>query len=189
MKPLISGGTGFIGSELAGILMRNGVKPVLLDPAPPRGRLMGVKGFDYTAADLSSLATLREIIRKYEVDTIFHLGGMLSMPCEHDPNKAFDVNVAGTHNIMEASRLEGAGLFIYASSIAVYSDDLPQSPINDDTLQRPNSMYGTTKVFGELLGPILCQALRDGFPRPARSFGGGAGFKSAAHVHLQLLGH
>lgn len=74
------------------------------------------------------------------------------MPCERDPWSAFEVNVSGTYHVLEAARLAGVGRFILSSSIAVYGEDLPPAPINDDSLQRPSSMYGTSKVFGELMG-------------------------------------
>jgi len=153
LKPLITGGTGFIGSQLARIMIDIGLRPVLLDPLPPRGPLLeSSREVDYTPVALGDLSLLRDTISKYGVDAIFHLGGMLSMPSEGDPLGAFDVNAAGTLNILEAARAAKVGLFIYASSIAVYSEDLPSGPITDATLQRPTTMYGATKVFGELLG-------------------------------------
>ena len=153
MTCLITGGTGFIGSYLARIMVEDGRRPVLLDPAPPRGRLLEiVDGVDYVQADLGSLSILLNVMRDYGVDTVFHLGGMLSVPSDHDPWSAFEANVVGTYNALEAARLGEARGFIYASSIAVYGEGLPEGPAGDDSLERPTSMYGSTKVFGQLLG-------------------------------------
>ena len=153
MKPLVTGGTGFLGSQLARIMVENGMRPVLLDPAPPRGRLLEVaQEVDHVPVSLGNPSVLRNAIKGFGVDAVFHLGGMLSMPSELDPVKAFEVNAVGTLNVLEAARAEGVKLFLYASSIAVYSEDLPSGPITDATLQRPATMYGATKVCGELLG-------------------------------------
>lgn len=153
MSILITGGTGFLGSTLAGIIMDHGQRPVLLDPAPPRGALRERDGaYDYVAAGLSSLPVLIDTMRQYKVETVYHLGGMLSMPCERNPWLGLEVNVGGTQNVLEAARLEGVGRLVFASSVAVYGQDLPEAAITDQSLQRPTSLYGLSKVHGELLG-------------------------------------
>jgi nucleoside-diphosphate-sugar epimerase len=153
MTTLITGGTGFIGSYLTRILVEQGERPVLLDPAPVRGMLSHIHHhFKHIRSSLSNLSVLLDVIKKYSIDRIFHLGGMLSVPSENDPWGAFEANVIGTYNILEVVRLEGVSQVIYASTIAVYGKDLPSTPVDDSTIQRPTSMYGTTKVFGELLG-------------------------------------
>lgn len=153
MQALITGGSGFIGAQLARLLAAQGQRPVLLDLQPPPPDLTDdPKTYPFVRASVTSLPVLIDTLREHRVDTVFHLGGMLSMPCEHDPWSAFEVNVAGTHHLMEAARLAGVERLILSSSIAVYGEDLPQGPIHDHSLQRPASMYGTSKVFGELLG-------------------------------------
>lgn len=153
MTTLITGGTGFLGSALAHILVDHGESPVLFDPSPPCATLASLGGkYEYFRGTVSNLSSVLDAVKRYSVKRIFHLGGMLSVPSENDPSGAFDANVIGTHNVLEAARLEGVAQVVYGSTIAVYSKDLPSYTIDDFTLQRPTSMYGTTKVFGELLG-------------------------------------
>jgi nucleoside-diphosphate-sugar epimerase len=150
---LITGGTGFLGSYLAKILMAHHERPVLFDVAPVGKTLQGdAERYDYVRGSLSNLSLLVNALRNYRIERIFHLGGMLSVPSEHDPWSAFEVNVAGTFKVLEAARLENVRQVIYSSTIAVYSKDIPTDIITDVTLQRPTTMYGGTKVFGELMG-------------------------------------
>lgn len=153
MQALITGGSGFIGAQLARLLAAAGHGPVILDLQPPPPELAAQpETYPFVRASVTSLPVLVDTLRQHQVDTVFHLGGMLSMPCERDPWSAFDVNVAGTYHLMEAARLSGVERLVLSSSIAVYGEDLPQGPIHDHSLQRPASMYGTSKVFGESLG-------------------------------------
>jgi threonine 3-dehydrogenase len=153
MALLITGGTGFIGSQLARLAVAEGQRPVLLDPAPPGPSLADiVDQVEYVRSSLNSLSSLIEILRRHEADTVFHLGGMLSVPSEDDPWSAYEVNIQGTYRLLEAARLCGASKFILASSIAVYSQDLPAGPADETSVEHPTSFYGVGKVCGELMG-------------------------------------
>ena len=150
---LITGGTGFIGSQLARLALDHGELPVLLDPSPPGASLAGVEHkIKYIPSTLNSLSSLVEIIRAEKVDRVFHLGGMLSMPSEKDPWAAYEVNIRGARRMLEAARLGGAPQFLFASSIAVYGDDLPAGLVDETSVEHPASIYGVGKVFGEHLG-------------------------------------
>ncbi|MBW2636159.1 MAG: NAD-dependent epimerase/dehydratase family protein [Deltaproteobacteria bacterium] len=153
MTTLITGGAGFIGSYLAQLLVEDGEHPVLLDVAPVHGALVDIRDrFEYVQSSLGNLSVLQNLVRKYSIDRIFHLGGMLSVPSDDNPWAAFDTNVVGTYNVLEAARLAGVTQVICSSPIATYGRDLPATPVDDATIQRPTSMYGSTKVFCELLG-------------------------------------
>jgi len=153
MSTLITGGTGFIGSYLAQILIGEGERPILYDVAPVRGMLSEMEsGFDFVQGSLSNLSEVVNCLDQYPVDRIFHLGGLLSLPSEHNPWASFEANVVGTYNMLEAARINDVKQFIYASTIATYSKDIASDVIDDLTIQRPTTMYGVTKVFGELLG-------------------------------------
>jgi len=153
MNTLITGGTGFIGGYVAKKLIEEGERPVLLDPNPAGGALAGFGDrFDYVKGSVNSLPPLINIVNEFNISRIFHFGGLLSLPAEENPWVAFDANVAGTYNVLEAARIGGVAQVIYSSTIATYSLGLPSTEITDDTIQRPTSMYGVTKVFGELLG-------------------------------------
>jgi threonine 3-dehydrogenase len=153
MTTLITGGAGFIGSYLAKLLIEAGERPVIFDIAPVRGPLLELSGqFLFERGSLVHLPVLMDCIEKHSIDRIFHLGGMLSLPSEENPWAAFDVNVIGTRNVLEAARIKKMSQVIYGSTIATYSKDIPGDVIDDRTIQRPSSFYGVTKTFGELLG-------------------------------------
>lgn len=153
MTTMITGGTGFIGSCLAKILIDEGETPVLYDVAPVHGPLAEQSGrFVFEQGNLEHFPVLMDCVERHTVDRIFHLGGMLSLPSENDPWKAFDANVVGTRNILEAARVRNMRQVVYGSTIATYSKDIPGDTIDDRTIQRPSSLYGITKTFGELLG-------------------------------------
>ncbi len=153
MSIMITGGTGFLGGELCRLLVAEGERPILLDPFPPRGRLPELApNYLHVPASLTNLPVLLNTVREHQVRTVYHLGGMLSLPSERDPWAAFEINVCGTYNLMEACRLGGVERLIFASSIAVYAEGLTGDTIHDDSLQRPTSMYGAGKVFSELQG-------------------------------------
>jgi len=137
---------------------------------------------------VDNLPELLNIIKKESIDTIFHLGGMLSMPSENKPWASFQANVVGTFTVMEAARLEGVDKVIYSSTIATYSKDIRSSIIDDITLQRPTTMYGATKVFGELLGRVYARKYGIDF-RGFASRPWSARGKNRPHVHLPCMGH
>lgn len=155
MATLITGGSGLIGASLTRMMIESGERPVVIDIAPVHPILKKWEPhFTYFQGSVDNLPELLNIIKKESIDTIFHLGGMLSMPSEKKPWASFQANVVGTFMVMEAARLEEVDKVIYSSTIATYSKDIRSSVIDDFTLQRPTTMYGATKVFGELLGRV-----------------------------------
>jgi threonine 3-dehydrogenase len=158
MSILITGGSGLIGASLTQMIVELGKRPVVIDIAPVHPTLKKWEShFAYFQGSVDNLPELLNIIKKESIDTIFHLGGMLSMPSENKPWASFQANVVGTFTVMEAARLEGVDKVIYSSTIATYSKDIRSSVIDDFTLQRPTTMYGATKVFGELLGRVYAR--------------------------------
>ncbi|MFH1059851.1 MAG: NAD(P)-dependent oxidoreductase [Pseudomonadota bacterium] len=153
MTIMITGGTGFIGAQLARMAVADGQRPLLLDPAPPVPAMADLApAVDYLPSSLNSLSSLVEQLRGRGVDTVFHLGGLLSVPSEQDPWAAFEVNINGTFRLLEAARLCGVKRLVFASSIAVYGQDLPAGPVNESSVEHPASMYGVGKVVVEQLG-------------------------------------
>jgi len=153
MATLITGGAGFIGSCLAKLLIDEGEKPILFDIAPVSGPLSNFGDrFILERGNLAHLPVVMDCVERHAVDRIFHLGGMLSLPSENNPWGAFDANVVGTYNILEAARIKKMKQVVYGSTIATYSKDIPGNTIDDRTIQRPSSFYGITKTFGELAG-------------------------------------
>ncbi len=158
MSILITGGSGLIGASLTQMIVELGEHPTIFDIAPisPALRKIGSK-FEYVQGSLDHLPELLNTIKTKAVDTIFHLGGMLSIPSEKRPWASFQSNVVGTFNVLEAARLEKVKQVIYSSTIATYGKDIQSNVIDDLTLQRPTTMYGATKVFGELLGCVYAR--------------------------------
>jgi len=153
MTTLITGGAGFIGSYVARLLIEAGERPVIFDIAPVQGPLLEFDGhFDFEQGSLAQPYALMECVEKHAIDRIFHLGGMLSLPSENNHRAAFDANIVGTYNVLEAARIRKVPHVIYGSTIATYSKDIPGDEIDDRTIQRPSSFYGVSKTFGELLG-------------------------------------
>lgn len=153
MTALITGGCGLLGSELIKWFVSRGDRPVALDIAQPGQRLQSVAdAFDFVSGTFADRRHLIKIIRKFGVDTLFHLGGLLSVPSEKDPEQAIRINAFGTYDVLEAARIANLKQVFFASSIAVYGLDLPDAPVDDHCLQRPTTVYGICKSFSEQLG-------------------------------------
>ena len=154
MGVLVTGGTGFIGAALVRQLVERDEKDIVAfhrNPAKKTlddvsDRVVLVQG------DLGIFSHVLETVNKYRPSIIFHLGAMLTIPSDVDPPAAFQANVAGTFHILEAARLFDVKQVLFASSIGSYGLHVQSEVIDDYTVQRPLTMYGVSKVFGENLG-------------------------------------
>lgn len=150
-KILITGALGQIGSELTTHL-RNiyGVNNVV---ASSKTREIGSKIVEegpFEIVDVLKAEEIAETVKKYDIDTIIHLAALLSAVGEGNPTLAWKVNVDGLFNALEVARERKCALFT-PSSIAAFGPSTPPDKTPQDTLQRPTTMYGVTKVSGELL--------------------------------------
>ncbi len=153
MSVLITGGCGLIGSTLARMLVDAGEQVWVFDRQIVAGRLAGIENKVTTIrGELGSFSHVLDAVRRSAPRTIFHLGAMLSIPADADPPGAFSANVDGVFHVLEAARLFGAQRVVFPSSMATFGIDIRGDVIDDATLQRPTTLYGSTKVFGELLG-------------------------------------
>jgi nucleoside-diphosphate-sugar epimerase len=151
MTSLITGGTGFIGSELAKRLLKRGEEVVLFDIAPRYENIESIKNnVTVLKGDLANWSEVLNSVKEHGINKIFHLGAMLSIPSDANPWAAYRVNANGTMHILEAARLFDVDKVIFTSSNAVYAGYT--GPIDESTVQKPNGMYALTKLFGELLG-------------------------------------
>lgn len=152
MLNLITGGAGFIGTNLARRLIENGEKVVLFDISPESRLVQPIRHLvDVVKGDLSSWSDIFYAIKKYNVEGVFHLGALLAVTAEENPMWAYQVNVNGTLYILEAARLLGLKRVVYTSSIASYGIGIPDI-VNEDVIQMPSNMYGVSKVISERLG-------------------------------------
>jgi threonine 3-dehydrogenase len=152
MSILITGGTGFIGVGLAHKLVEKGKDVVLFDVAPRSERVADIKDkVKVIQGDLKVWPEVMNVVKENNVEGIFHLGSMLSVPSEENPWASFQINVVGTMHVLEAARLFGVKRMVFPSSIATYGLGTTEV-ISDETLQRPVTMYGAGKLYGELLG-------------------------------------
>ena len=152
MSILITGGTGFIGVGLAQKLVERGEEVILFDIAPQAERVAELKDkVKIVRGDLKVWPEVMNVVKENNVEDIFHLGAMLSVPSEGNPWGSFQTNVAGMMYVLEAARLFGVKRVVFPSSAASYGLDTGEV-ITDETLQRPITMYGVGKLYGELLG-------------------------------------
>ncbi|PGL69412.1 L-threonine 3-dehydrogenase [Bacillus sp. AFS055030] len=150
-KILITGCFGQIGSELTMRLRKEyGVENVV---ATDIRRLEGspiLETGHFEILDVMDKEKMLEIAKKYEVDTFIHLAALLSAVAEAKPTLAWDLNMGGLVNALEVAR-ELNLKFFTPSSIGAFGPSTPKDNTPQDTIQRPTTMYGVTKVAGELL--------------------------------------
>lgn len=148
---LITGSVGQIGSELAMSLREqygNDNVIVGVNRTQPEGELKESGPFE--TVNCVDIKQVDDIVKKYKVDTIIHLAAILSAVAEAKPNLAWDVNITGLYNVLEVAREHKCAVFT-PSSIGAFGPTTPLDDTPQDTIQRPNTMYGVTKVAGELL--------------------------------------
>jgi len=152
MAKLITGGTGFIGAELAHALIGQGEEVVLFDVTPNWERISEIKDkVKVIPGNLGNSFEVLNTIKENNIDGIYHLGSMLSIPSDANPQASFQANVCGTMHVLEAARLFNVTRVVFSSTFGTYSLGTGRV-ITDDTLQRPVTMYGCGKLYGELLG-------------------------------------
>ena len=151
-KILVAGALGQIGSELTmGLRQVYGVDNVIASSRSAKAGLEKViESGPFEVVDITDGKKLHEIVKKHKVDTIINLAAVLSAVGEKYPDRAWDVNMNGLYNILEVGRQENCSVFT-PSSIAAFGPSTPPDNTPQDTIQRPNTMYGVTKVAGELL--------------------------------------
>lgn len=155
-KVLITGALGQIGTELVPFLRdKYGVDNVIATNRSVR-EIDGVTNIGiFEQLDVADKDRLAELVDKYQVNTIVHLAAVLSAVGEQNPLQAYNINMGGLVNVLEVARAKveaGQPMMVFTpSSIAAFGPSTPKDQTPQDTLQRPTTMYGVTKVAGELL--------------------------------------
>jgi threonine 3-dehydrogenase len=154
MKILLTGAGGQIGHDLIGALSSAGHEVISTDLAPRPPSHAHASGSKWKRLDVTDAEATEAMFVKLKPDMVFHLAAILSARGEKDPKLAYDVNQTGSWNVLEACRIAKVKRLIFTSSIAVFgpppSGPLPD-PTPDDVALHPTTMYGVTKVAGELL--------------------------------------
>jgi len=155
---LVTGAVGQIGSELTMALRkRYGAENVVATgrKTEPSPELRDSGPFYFI--DVTERASLDVVIKKHNIDTIFHMAAILSAVGEKNPMLCWNVNVNGSINVLNAAIDYKMDRVIIPSSIAAFGPDTPKENTPNDTILRPTTMYGVTKVCGERLGDYFVQ--------------------------------
>ena len=155
---LVTGALGQIGSELGPALRsRYGAERVVAsDLAAASPSVTGEGPWEHL--DCMELQELRAVIRQHDVGEIYHLAAKLSAIAETDPERAWRLNMGSLLNVLAAAREFGARVF-FPSSIAAFGPSTPRVNTPQIAIQRPSTIYGVTKVAGELLCDYYAAAL------------------------------
>jgi nucleoside-diphosphate-sugar epimerase len=115
-------------------------------------RHSGAEAMDgpFQVVDATNPRAVGQAVMRHRADTVFHLAAVLSAVGERDPRLAWHVNMASLEALLEVAREQGCALFM-PSSIGVFGSGTPKDPAPQDTVMRPETMYGVTKLAGELL--------------------------------------
>uniref|UniRef100_A0A7C4UG46 L-threonine 3-dehydrogenase n=1 Tax=candidate division WOR-3 bacterium TaxID=2052148 RepID=A0A7C4UG46_UNCW3 len=150
-KILITGAAGQIGSELTLFLREKyGNDNVIAagHKKKPNEEVLHSGPFEFI--EVVKAKEVANVVKKYNIGTIYHLAAILSAAGEKNPQLAWEVNMIGLYNVLEVAREYRCAVFV-PSSIAAFGPQTPKDNTPQDTIQRPTSMYGVTKVAGELL--------------------------------------
>ena len=148
---LVTGSVGQIGSELTPALRdRYGSDNVIAGGHRTKPSKELLEGGPFEIVDCGDLNQLTEVIKKYNIGTVYHLAAILSAVGEKNPQLAWSVNINGLYNVLEVAREFNLAVFV-PSSIAAFGPSTPKIKTPQDTIQRPTTIYGVTKVAGELL--------------------------------------
>ncbi len=149
---LIIGSTGQIGSELTMKLRKEYPQGTIvagyIPGAEPRGEL--AETGPSAVVDITDAAQIADAVHRYHIDTIYNLAALLSAVAETKPLLAWKIGVGGLMNVLEVAREQKCAVFT-PSSIGSFGPNAPKDGTPQDTVQQPRTMYGITKVSGELL--------------------------------------
>ncbi|NOZ08415.1 MAG: L-threonine 3-dehydrogenase [FCB group bacterium] len=150
-KILVTGAVGQIGSELTMALReRYGNENVVAGGRKTRPSEKLLNSGPFEIVDCTDIDAVAAVVKKYKIDTIYHLAAILSAVAEAHPVLAWNVNINGLHNVLEVAREYDCAVFT-PSSIGAFGPTTPLDNTPQVTIQRPTTMYGVTKVSGELL--------------------------------------
>lgn len=149
---LVIGATGQIGSELTmklrGIYGNDHVVAGYIVGAEPKGELK--ESGPSEICDVTDQSVIEGVVEKYQIDAIYNLAALLSVVAEHKPQLAWKIGIDGLWNVLEVARKHNCSVFT-PSSIGSFGPETPADGTPQDTVQRPRTIYGVSKVTTELL--------------------------------------
>ncbi|MDP7650632.1 MAG: NAD-dependent epimerase/dehydratase family protein [Rhodospirillales bacterium] len=154
---LVTGALGQIGTELvpalrerygADRIVASDYRTMPADAPAPEGI--------FEQVDCTRIEQIQEAVRRYDVGAIYHLAALLSALAEEKPQVAWELNMGGLYRVIEVARQYRCQVFL-PSSIGAFGPTTPPKNTPQDTIQRPTTIYGVTKVAGELLSDYYAQ--------------------------------
>jgi UDP-glucose 4-epimerase len=159
---LVIGGAGFIGSHVVSELLKHGVKEVIIYDNYARGKISNISEQieDPRCSVFSDGGDVRDIDildkAMQGIDGVFHLAAMWLLHCKDYPRTAFEVNIEGTFNVLEACVKNKVERLVYSSSASVYGD-AQEIPMSETHPFNNKNFYGATKIAGE----AMCRSFYD----------------------------
>jgi threonine 3-dehydrogenase len=152
MAKLITGGTGYIGAELAHILAARGEEVVLFDIIINRYRIEDIESkVKIVRGDVGNFSEVINVVKDNNITEIYHMGSMLTYMSELNPWASFQSKVVGSYNVLEAARLFGVEKMMFTSTVGTFG--LQRDEVcTDISIQRPITVYGCGKLYIEGLG-------------------------------------
>jgi len=158
-KFLITGGLGAIGSFATRRFVEEGLRPVVLDARPDFTLVRDIQGrFDFVPGDVSDVPGLMRVVKEHEIGRIVHLAAVMPPAAQENHPLGWNVNTWGTLHVLEAARTFKVERVVFASSKAVLGAMTGEHghptyrPVAESHPYNPTSVYGATKVAGELMG-------------------------------------
>lgn len=151
-KILITGALGQIGSELTAEMRKiyGSDNVVASNRRLKEGHDQLIESGPFEIIDVNDPVTLSTAVDKHKINTIVNLAALLSATGEKNPQQCWNINMNGLYNVLETAREKNCMVFT-PSSIAAFGPSTPKDKTPQETIQRPTTMYGVTKVAGELL--------------------------------------
>ena len=149
---LVTGALGQIGSELTGVLRsKHGADRVVAsDIREPSGGTLATDG-PWAHLDVTDRIQVDHVLRKFDIGSVYHMAAILSATGEQNPALCWQVNMDGTRNLLDAAVEMELDTLLVPSSIAAFGPETPRRDTPQETVLKPKTMYGVTKVAGELL--------------------------------------
>jgi UDP-glucose 4-epimerase len=180
-KILVTGATGFIGSHLCEKLLEKGHTVFgfsVSDDIKNINSIIKNRKFHFKKGDILDIKLLQNIVKENKIKVIFHLAALLPQNSDFkNPFSIFNVNALGTLNLLNIAYQNSVRKFIYASTMSVYSEPPDYLPVDENHPTRPLTIYGSSKLSGEL----FCSAYSGSLDITVLRYGGAYGLREHKH--------